>query len=83
MELVRYSEGWGLGAKSLAAKTLQTDKHTEQAVMADAFLTLKVLLPLVSVANQPWWLGSLVRYSLSTWIPLAINGSNPAWACIR
>ena len=36
VELVRYSEGWGVGAKSLAAKTLQRDKHTGLAVVPDA-----------------------------------------------
>ena len=36
VELVHYSEGWGVSAKSLVAKTLQTVTHTEPAVVPDA-----------------------------------------------
>ena len=36
VEQVHYFEGWGVSAKSLAAKTLQTDKHTGLAVVPDA-----------------------------------------------
>ena len=36
VEQVHYFEGWDVGAKSLAGKTLQTDKHTGLAVVPDA-----------------------------------------------
>ena len=36
LEQVLYFEGWGVGAKSLDDKTLQTDKHTGLAVVPDA-----------------------------------------------
>ena len=36
VEKVHYFEGWGVGAKYLANKTLQIDKHTGMAVMPDA-----------------------------------------------
>ena len=35
VEQVHYFECCGVGAKSLAAKTLQTDKHTRLAVVPD------------------------------------------------